>query len=101
MEPELEPLLPPQRAYPGNLITCVGDHRPPCAAGMLRSLNLDGIGGCNWRFRLGMVVYNVRIVLVQPSDGGERPVGRPTCHLRVALLLGRPIVHMKAGLVGF
>ena|SRR6516162_924751 len=98
MEPELEPLLPPQRAYPGNLITCVGDHRPPCAAGIPRSPNLDG---SNWRFHLGMVVYNVGIVLVQPSDGGERPVGRPTCHLRVALLLGRPIVHMKAGLVGF
>ena len=57
--------------------------------------------GCNWRFHLGMVVYNVGIVLVQPSDGGERPVGRATCHVRVALLLGRSIVHMKAGLVGF
>jgi hypothetical protein len=57
--------------------------------------------GCNWRFHLGMVLYNVSIVLVQPSDGGERPVGRPTCHLRVALPLGRPIVHMKAALVGF
>ena len=29
----------------------------------------------NWRFHLRMIAYTTGVVLVQPSDGGERPVG--------------------------